>query len=78
MSTVEFLTSFLHFQEERVAAYHRLETSFRTMIETKKEVPFLEIIPELTQRFGNISKEIITLEQQLNQVRPFLSVSKGV
>ena len=38
------------------------------MLETKEEGPFIDCISEQTQRFAQISKEIIDIEQQLHQV----------
>ena len=68
MSLSSLLQHFLELQEQRAKEYSRLHESFKTMIETKIEDAFLELIPEITQNFAKISKEIIAIENQLQQV----------
>ena len=68
MSVDQLLDQFFALQDDRVREYNALHESFKTMIDSKSDTEFLESIPQRTQNFSKISKDVIEIERQLQQV----------
>lgn len=59
------LNRFYTLQQRRVDVYNQLHEAFKKMIECKEQDAFFKLIPELTEVFNRISKEVIEVEVKL-------------